>query len=180
MLNSRHPKPERQHRFGVRLWLLGAFLFSVVLLAACSNRTELSESVNNLSFKTLQGGEISLSKTQKPVLINFWSTSCVICVREMPDLAEVYNEYAPKGFELVAVAMPYDAPNQVLELANERDLPFPVALDIQGVAVDAFASVKGTPTSFLLDRNGRLVKRYVGAMDLNDLRSQLDQLLENS
>lgn len=98
----------------------------------------------------------------------------------MPDMAEMYEEYAPRGFELVAVAMPYDAPNEVLELAEAMKLPFPVALDVKGEAVDAFASVHGTPISFLLDSEGQLVKRYVGAINLKDLRSQLDQLLDIS
>lgn len=180
LLNPGLRKRADQRGCSVKTVLLFACLFSTVLLAACSNRTELSESVNNLRFKTLSGDEISLQETQTPVLINFWSTSCVICLREMPELAEMYHEYSPRGFELVAVAMPYDAPNEVLELATARQLPFPVALDITGEAVDAFESVKGTPTSYLLDQDGKLVRRYVGAIDLKDLRSQLDQLLDIS
>ena len=136
--------------------------------------------MEKLTFKTLNGDKIVLQELQKPVLINFWSTSCVICVHEMPDMAQMYEEYASYGFELVAVAMPYDAPNEVLELAEALDLPFPVALDVKGEAVDAFESVHGTPISFLLDTEGQLVKRYVGAINLKDLRSQLDQLLDIS
>lgn len=163
-----------------KLQLLCACLLSAVVLAACSNRTELPEIVEKLTFNTLNGEKIVLQDLREPVLINFWSTSCVICVHEMPDMAEMYEEYAPRGFELVAVAMPYDAPNEVLELAEAMKLPFPVALDVKGEAVDAFASVHGTPISFLLDSEGQLVKRYVGAINLKDLRSQLDQLLDIS
>jgi len=165
------------HLSGARLRLFGACLLSAVLLASCSNRTELPQSVNNLIFKTLTGKEIALRDLNVPVLVNFWSTSCVICVHEMPDMAEMYAQYAPGGFELIAVAMPYDAPNEVVELAEAQALPFPVALDLQGTAVDAFDSVKGTPTSFLIDSEGKLVKRYVGAIDLLELRSQLNTLL---
>jgi protein-disulfide isomerase len=62
-------------------------------------------------------------------------------------------------------------------LARHLKLPFPVALDIKGEAGAAFGSIKGTPTSFLLDADGNLVKRYIGAIDLNKLTKQIDQLM---
>jgi thiol-disulfide isomerase/thioredoxin len=164
----------------VRLSLLVTILFGAVLISVCSNRTELDNSVKNLTFKTLTGTEIALRSINQPVLINFWATSCTICIAEMPDLVALYEEYSGYGFELIAIAMPYDPPNQVLELVQRQELPFPVALDLEGEAVAAFASVKGTPTSFLLDSKGKLVRRYVGAIDLQKLRRELDQLLEIS
>jgi len=158
-------------------WLVGICLLATLLLGACSKRTEVDISGKNLIFKTLKGNEISLNKATGPVLVNFWSTSCVVCVHEMPAMAKLYRDYTGKGFELIAVAMPYDAPNAVLELATAQKLPFPVALDLQGKAVDAFASVKGTPTSYLLNAQGDVVKRYVGAIKIDNLRQELDKLL---
>lgn len=112
-----------------------------------------------------------------PVLVNFWATDCAICLQEMPEIAELYNDYHDKGFDVIAVAMPYDAPNQVLEMAEHEGWPFPVALDIQGEALASFATVKGTPTSYLIDVEGKLIKRYVGAISMNHIRKQLDALL---
>jgi glutathione peroxidase-family protein len=65
-----------------------------------------------------------------------------------------------------------------LELATQLKLPFPVALDIRGEASTAFGSVEGTPTSFLLDSDGKLVKRYIGAINLDKLEKKIDQLME--
>ena len=158
-------------------WLTGICLFATLLLGACTKRTELDISSQNLIFKTLKGNEISMNQATGPVLVNFWSTSCAVCLHEMPDMVKLYNDYSGKGFELIAVAMPYDAPNEVLELATARKLPFPVALDIRGEAVSAFATVKGTPTSYLLNSEGELVKRYVGAIEIDSLRKELDKLL---
>ena len=159
---------------------LTAVLFAVFILASCSKHTELDPAVNQLTLKTLSGTDVALNDSQGPTLINFWSTSCVICIKEMPHLAQLYDEHAATGFQLIAVAMPYDPPNEVLELATQLKLPFPVAIDIQGEAVAAFGSVQGTPTSFLLDAEGKLVKRYVGKMDLSKLTKQLKKLLETS
>lgn len=149
-----------------------------VFMGACSKRTALADSVQELVFHTLTGDQIAMADISGPMLINFWSTDCAICLHEMPEMARIYDDYRDNGFELVAVAMPYDAPNRVLELAEKQSLPFPVALDIKGEALSSFATVKGTPTSFLLDKEGKLVKRYVGAIRMDNLRKQLDKLLE--
>ena len=97
----------------------------------------------------------------------------------MPELARLHADYAPRGFELVAVAMPHDRPDTVLELAEASALPFPVALDIDGRVLDAFEPVPGTPTSFLLAADGRVVARHVGPHDLPALRRLLDELLDD-
>lgn len=68
----------------------------------------------------------------KVVLVKFWATSCVTCVKQMPDNIANYNQYHPQGYETIAVAMNYDPPNYVLNFAQTRKLPFPVALDTSG------------------------------------------------
>ena len=158
-------------------WLASICLLTTLLLGACTNRTGANISEENLKFKTLDGKEIALNETAGPVLVNFWSTTCAICLHEIPNMAKLYEDYSGYDFELIAVAMPYDAPNDVLELAESYKLPFPVALDIKGEAVKAFDSVTGTPTSFLLNSEGVVVKRYIGAIKFNELRQELDKLL---
>lgn len=155
---------------------LAATLGLCLVLSGCDKFTPLSDDVQNLTFQTLTGDKLHLSKVTGPVLVNFWATDCAICIREMPELAELYEDYRTAGFELIAVAMPYDPPNKVLEMAEQQDWPFPVALDISGQVLSTFASVKGTPTSYLLNKDGQLVKRYVGAIPVTELRSQLDSL----
>lgn len=161
----------------IKLHGLFAILLASLVMVSCTNRTELDSSVNELTFKTLSGKDVTLGDSQGPTLVNFWSTSCVICIKEMPHLADFYKAHQPDGFQIIAVAMPYDPPNEVLELAAQLNLPFPVALDIKGEAGEAFGSIKGTPTSFLLDSHGKLVKRYIGAIDLDKLEKQIDRLL---
>lgn len=151
-----------------------------MLIISCSFRTELDSSVSELTFKTLSGTDFVLGDSDKITLVNFWSTSCVICVKEMPHLASFHQTHKHKGFQIIAVAMAYDPPNEVLEFATQLNLPFPVALDITGEASAAFGSVEGTPTSFLLDADDKLVHRYIGATDLDKIRKHIDKLLETS
>ncbi len=180
LANAINTRKQRHTAFRYRQWLTGICLLAITGLGACTNRTELDNSVQNLTFSTLNGNKIALNQVTGPVLVNFWSTSCVVCIHEMPEMAELYRQYQPLGFELIAVAMPYDAPNLVVELAEDKQLPFPVALDLKGEAVDAFGSVVGTPTSFLLATDGTLVKRFVGAIKFDQLRSELNKLMDIS
>ena len=160
-------------------WLVVMVLFS---LSACSNHTELTPAATSVPFKTLDGEKFSLSELPGPKLVNFWSTSCVICLKEMPDLAELHEEYESRGFTVIAVAMPTDRPDSVLKVSQQRNLPFPVAIDIDGSVLAAFETTKGktvlgTPTSFLINANGDLVGRYVGKIKFDALREKLDGLL---
>jgi peroxiredoxin len=110
----------------------------------------------------------------KVVLVNFWATSCVTCVKEMPKLVETYRKHRDRGFETVAVAMSYDPPNYVLHYAEKNALPFKVALDPMGAAARAYGDVNLTPTTFVIDRRGAIVKRYLGEPDF----AELDRLIE--
>lgn len=130
------------------------------------------------SFTTLQGETFDTSSLRgKVVLVNFWATSCVTCVKEMPMMVDTYNKYAPQGYEHVAVAMSYDPANYVLNYAQTRALPFKVALDPVGKIAAAFDEVKLTPTSFLIDRKGNIIKRYLGEPDVAAFHAAIEKAL---
>lgn len=126
------------------------------------------------TFTTLSGEKIGLAEQRgKVVLVNFWATTCSVCAHEMPSIVQAYNAYKDKGFVVIAVAMPYDPPNYVLSYAQERRLPFPVALDVMGEAMKAFGGVRGTPTSFLIGKDGAIVEQRTGELDFTSLDAYL-------
>ncbi len=111
------------------------------------------------------------------MLVNFWATSCAVCVAEMPELIRLHADYQPRGFELLAVAMPYDRPDHVLHFAASRRLPFAVALDPMGEAVAAWGGVEATPLTWLAGRDGRIRQRWLGRPDFARLRSDIEAML---
>lgn len=156
--------------------IAAAVLCAALGLAACSGDPHAPEA----SFSTLAGERLSTEQLRgKVVLVNFWSTSCVSCVREMPKMVETWRKFAPRGYEVVAVAMSYDAPAQVAEFARSRALPFKVALDSTGALARSFGDVRATPMSFLIDRQGRIVKRYLGEPDWADLHTTVEKALRS-
>lgn len=113
----------------------------------------------------------------KVVLVNFWATSCATCLAEMPRLVALHERLAPRGLRTVAVSMNYDPPALVTTYAERKRLPFAVAIDNTGAIERAFGGVKGTPTSLVIDRQGRIVKRIVGEPDFAELGALLERLL---
>ncbi len=113
----------------------------------------------------------------KVTLVNFWATSCVTCVAEMPEIIGTYQKFAPQGFDTVAVAMSYDPPAFVVNFAQSRKLPFKVAIDNTGAVAQAWGDVKLTPTTYLVNKKGEIVKRYVGKPDFAAMHALIGQLL---
>jgi thiol-disulfide isomerase/thioredoxin len=110
-------------------------------------------------------------------LVNFWATSCVTCVAEMPKVIATYDKYHPKGFDTIAVAMSYDPPSYVVNYAQTRKLPFDVAIDNTGAIAKAWGEVKLTPTTYVVNKRGEIVKRYVGEPDFAELHRLIETLL---
>jgi len=113
-------------------------------------------------------------------LVNFWATSCTSCVAEMPRLVAAYDKFHAKGYDTVAVAMRYDPPSSVVNFTQTRQLPFQVAIDNTGLVAHQWGDVQLTPTSYLVNQQGKIVKRYVGPPDFAELHKLLETLLAKS
>lgn len=130
-------------------------------------------------YNTLDGSHIrSQDLRGKVVLVKFWATSCTTCVAQMPGAIETYNALHPQGYEVIAVAMDYDPPAYVRNFASSRELPFPVAIDADGSIAKAFGDIKLTPTAFLIDKQGNIIKRYLGNYDQQAFLSTVDKALK--
>jgi thiol-disulfide isomerase/thioredoxin len=130
------------------------------------------------SFVMLDGSTQDTSSFKgKVTLVNFWATSCVTCVAEMPQLISTFEKYSPKGFDTIAVAMSYDPPSYVVNFAQTRALPFSVAIDNTGAVAKAWGDINLTPTTFIVNKRGEIVKRYVGEPNFPELHRLIEDLL---
>jgi peroxiredoxin len=158
--------------------LAGAVLMAgLVGLPGCSGAQAAPES----TFVLLDGSKISTSDLKgKVTLVNFWATSCAACVEEMPKIISTYNKYQTQGYETLAVAMRYDRPDYVVNYAQTRALPFKVALDNTGAAAKDWDDVQFTPTTYIVNKRGEIVKKYVGAPGWEALHRLIEKLLAES
>ena len=135
----------------------------------------------DITLLTVDGEQLSLAGLRgKPILLTFWATTCPGCLREMPHLIELYRELSPRGLEIIAIAMSHDKPSHVLSMRKSRNIPYPVALDIDGSAARAFGNVRLTPTSFLVAPDGRIVLRRTGEMNMLKLRKNILNMLQQA
>ena len=162
-----------------RTWIKAVVAIAVVAVATVGYLSMSSQkAAPDVTFTSLSGEKEPMQTLRgKVVMVNFWATSCTTCLHEMPQMVQTYNKYKDKGLDFVAVAMSYDPPNYVLNYAQSRNLPFKVALDSKGDLAQSFGDVKLTPTTYVIDKQGNIIKRYVGEPEFTELHRLLEKAL---
>jgi peroxiredoxin len=157
---------------------LSTAVSGAMMLSGCNNVSDFTGMAPASTMIMLDGKPFSTEQMKgKVTLVNFWATSCTTCVAEMPEIIATYNKFSPQGYDTVAVAMSYDPPAYVVNFAQSRSLPFKVAIDNTGLIAKAWGDVKLTPTSYLVNKKGEIVKRYVGTPDFVAMHALIGQLL---
>jgi peroxiredoxin len=158
----------------------GAIAAAALLVAAIAAISALTlfQPAPDVRFTALSGETFSTSELRgKVVLVNFWATYCTSCVQEMPKIVDTYKKFAPRGYETVAVAVRHDNPHRVAQFAADRGLPFKIALDSSGQLAKEFGNVRVTPMSFLIDKQGRVLRRYVGEPNWTEFHELVERAL---
>jgi peroxiredoxin len=166
-----------------RSWTGASAIAAAVLTVAGIGYAAFARSVPapDVTFISIDGQKISTQDLRgKVVMVNFWATSCTTCVHEMPAMVDTYNKFKGQGLQFIAVAMSYDPPNYVLNFTETRKLPFTVALDSGGDIAKQFGKVTMTPTTFVIGKDGTIIKRYVGEPEFSSLHALLQKALAAS
>lgn len=122
----------------------------------------VGDSLPDLTFRTLDGKSVKLSELKSKVtVINFWATWCGPCVREMPSLQKLANEYAAKGLTVVGVNLDEDPEAVLAPFLAKHDIKFRSFVDPAGALADRF-SVSGLPLTLVLDENRKLLLEQLG------------------
>ena len=157
-----------------------AGVLALAALAGLSGCTG-AQAAPDSTFVLLDGSKKTTADLKgKVTLVNFWATSCVTCVAEMPKVISTYNKYQSQGYDTLAVAMSYDPPSYVVNYTETRKLPFKVAIDNTGAVAKAWGDVQLTPTTYLVNKRGEIVKQYVGEPDFAALHQLIEKLLAES
>jgi peroxiredoxin len=129
------------------------------------------------TVSTIEGEEISLESLRgQVVLVNFWATWCPPCRVEMPGFERVYQQRKDDGFVIVGLSADRTGSAGVKRFLEERGISFPVAIAPPRVARD-YGGVRALPTSFLIDREGRVRHTVTGLFAEPALRMAVDRLL---
>jgi len=140
----------------------------------------------DVKMKDLQDKDVSLSQYKgKVVLVNFWATWCEPCRAEIPLLIELQQKYGGQGFVVLGIAMDEDGKKAVVPYVErerfdvngkKEAMSYTILIGTDEVA-QKFGGLIGFPTSFLISRDGRQVKKILGPLDYDDIEKSIKSLL---
>lgn len=163
---------------GWRSITTGAVLFTASLIpitqAAGLNNPK---PVPSVAFLDLKGTPVSLSDFKgKVLLVNFWGTWCVPCLREIPELVRLSAQFNNKGLAVVGIAVDSGRPDDIRTFMTEHGMNYPSLVGTLAPVRKTF-QVVGFPTTLLIDRHGLIRKRYVGPQTEETFRKDVEALL---
>ncbi len=165
---------------GLAAWMLWPRQETGEAVPASSGSMTVPVAVNydapELTLSDVAGKQHSLAGYRgQVVLVNLWATWCPPCKAEMPTLNDYYEDHAEDGFMILAVN-DGDPAGDVSSFAQTHDLSFPVLLDLNYVADQAFKT-RSLPSSFVIDREGIVRLRWVGEIDRATLEEYVTPLI---
>jgi len=157
---------------------LFAALLAVAVLAGCSKPTSSAPDVPQFSLTSLEGKTVAMKDlSNKVVIVDFWATWCGPCREEIPHLNELYSELKGKGLEIVGISMDTDGTDGVKDFAREFRIQYPIVMGDEKVA-ESFGGIIGLPTTFIIDRKGKIAKKYIGLPPAEDMKRIVKGLME--
>ena len=131
----------------------------------------------NFTLTDLNGQPLELASYRgKVVLLDFWATWCTPCRAEIPHFIEFQNTYRDQGFQAIGISMDDDL-KPVRPFYEQFKMNYPVALGNEKLA-QAYGGILGLPVTFLIDRDGRIAAKYVGAVDIGVIQQGVQSLLQ--
>ena len=125
----------------------------------------------------IDGGQLQLSSYRgKVVLLDFWATWCVPCREETPHFVELQQKYGGQGLQIIGVLMD-DSTNPVHTFYQQFHMNYPVVMGTADVGA-SYGGVLGLPIAFLIDREGRIYAKHMGATDAAVFEKEITMLLQ--
>lgn len=129
------------------------------------------------TLKDVKGHQVSLNQFKgKVVILDFWATWCGPCRLEIPGFIKLQKKYKKDGLEVVGVSLD-DGPGVVKKFIKSHHLNYTVVMGNQQIARD-YGNIEAIPTTFVIDRKGRIVGKHVGVTDLSTFEKQIKPLLK--
>jgi len=131
----------------------------------------------DFELRSLDGKQVRLSDYRgKAVLLNFWATWCAPCKIEMPWFVDLQKQYASQGLQVIGVAMDDSGEETIAKFAQQMGVNYPVLIGKEAVG-DAYGGVEFLPTTFIIDRQGKVVDRVFGLAGRSEFEDSIKKAL---
>lgn len=132
------------------------------------------------TWTTMSGETLTLESMRgKVVLLDFWATWCKPCVKSMPELDALYRDYQARGLSVIGVSVDQgdDRAKKVSKFLSKKPVGYPIVIDGEEAASWEAFNVAALPTLYLIDREGRVVERWTGLVDMKAVRTAVDRAI---
>ena len=163
----------------VPVWIkICSLLLGMAVLLTVAGAAAAGEAIPGFSLSSALDGKTvdSGSFKGKVLLITFFTTWCPPCREEIPSLIQLQNDLAAKGFSVIGMSMDEKGASVVAKLIEKTSINYPVLMADKKTARD-FGGIVGVPTSFLVNREGEVVKRYPGYVPHSLLEKDINSIL---
>jgi len=170
------------------------FVLILILLAGCSKETSSDNGIGkqkiiaqssteeekwgnapDFTLPSLGGDDFILSSLKgKVIILDFWATRCPPCRKEIPGFIELYREYKDEGLEIVGVCLESEA--AVKPFAEETGINYTLVFANQEI-VQRYGGIRYVPTTFIIDRQGNIVKKHIGYTSRETFEEEIKELL---
>ena len=134
----------------------------------------------DFALTSLEGKTVKLSDFRgKAVLLNFWATWCEPCKIEMPWFVELQKKYGPQGLQVLGIAMDDSGVKEVGDFARKMNVNYPIVIGKEAVG-DQYGGIPYLPSTFYIDRDGRVVDRIFGLVSRSEIESDIQKALASS
>lgn len=161
------------------LWAKAAVLvLAVCMLGACSktNAVENGEAAMDFQLTDIEGKTVNLSDFKgKAIILNFFASWCPPCRMEIPDFIDLQKQYGDKGFTMIGVSL-VDAQDSK-SFASRMGINYPVLVDDGKVSM-LYGPIRSIPTTFIIDKNFKIVKKYIGLRSREEFEADVQELVK--
>lgn len=154
------------------------FALALLVLGACSkgNAVEIGANAPDFSLSDTNGKTVNLSEFKgKVVILDFFASWCPPCKQEIPDFIELERTYGGKDFSVIGVALV--SADEAGEFAGKMGINYPVLVD-DGKVSELYGPIRSIPTTFIIDKSGRIVKMYIGFRPKDIFEADIKGLLK--
>lgn len=165
------------------LVLLGLFVFLIAgpgkpLFLQFAEAGEKSKPAADFVLEDLDGKSLKLFDFEgKVIILDFWATHCPPCRKEIPDFIKLYDKYRDKGLVIIGISLDRCGVEKVKSFCRENGVNYPVVTGDREV-IASYGGIRYIPTTFIIDKNKNIVKKFIGYTSINVFEREIKALLE--